>query len=155
MSHGDDCQCTLRRFQVLDDWKETTLLGWHSLPYFCDLYWILNLKSENHHHPSSCFLYCFLLPHSYSVRHYWQTTSCSFFITTFLNQDFFFFSLSANNVCFYGECSYYCSTEHALCGKPDQIEGSLAAFLPDLNLAKRKTWRNPWRRSYHKRKKAE
>lgn len=61
----------------------------------------------------------------------------------------------ANNICFYGECSYYCSTEHALCGKPDQIEGSLAAFLPDLSLAKRKTWRNPWRRSYHKRKKAE
>lgn len=64
-------------------------------------------------------------------------------------------SPSANNICFYGECSYYCSTEHALCGKPDQIEGSLAAFLPDLSLAKRKTWRNPWRRSYHKRKKAE
>ncbi|OWK11002.1 hypothetical protein Celaphus_00007391 [Cervus elaphus hippelaphus] len=62
---------------------------------------------------------------------------------------------AANNICFYGECSYYCSTEHALCGKPDQIEGSLAAFLPDLSLAKRKTWRNPWRRSYHKRKKAE
>ena len=69
---------------------------------------------------------------------------------------YFHISLSpANNVCFYGECSYYCSTEHALCGKPDQIEGSLAAFLPDLALAKRKTWRNPWRRSYHKRKKAE
>uniref|UniRef100_A0A8C7XCQ0 FAM20C golgi associated secretory pathway kinase a n=1 Tax=Oryzias sinensis TaxID=183150 RepID=A0A8C7XCQ0_9TELE len=66
-----------------------------------------------------------------------------------------FFISPANNVCFYGECSYYCSTEHALCGKPDQIEGSVAAFLPDLNLAKRKTWRNPWRRSYHKRKKAE
>ncbi|XP_054614911.1 extracellular serine/threonine protein kinase FAM20C [Dunckerocampus dactyliophorus] len=66
-----------------------------------------------------------------------------------------FFISPANNVCFYGECSYYCTTEHALCGKPDQIEGSLAAFLPDLNLAKRKTWRNPWRRSYHKRKKAE
>lgn len=66
-----------------------------------------------------------------------------------------FLYLSANNICFYGECSYYCSTEHALCGKPDQIEGSLAAFLPDLSLAKRKTWRNPWRRSYHKRKKAE
>lgn len=62
---------------------------------------------------------------------------------------------AANNICFYGECSYYCSTEHALCGRPDQIEGSLAAFLPDLALAKRKTWRNPWRRSYHKRKKAE
>lgn len=66
-----------------------------------------------------------------------------------------FFISPANNICFYGECSYYCSTEHALCGKPDQIEGSLAAFLPDLALAKRKTWRNPWRRSYHKRKKAE
>ncbi|XP_034525511.1 extracellular serine/threonine protein kinase FAM20C isoform X1 [Ailuropoda melanoleuca] len=66
-----------------------------------------------------------------------------------------FFISPANNICFYGECSYYCSTEHALCGKPDQIEGSLAAFLPDLSLAKRKTWRNPWRRSYHKRRKAE
>ncbi|XP_039216523.1 extracellular serine/threonine protein kinase FAM20C [Crotalus tigris] len=66
-----------------------------------------------------------------------------------------FFISPANNICFYGECSYYCSTEHALCGKPDQIEGSMAAFLPDLSLAKRKTWRNPWRRSYHKRKKAE
>ncbi|KAK1793884.1 hypothetical protein P4O66_010800, partial [Electrophorus voltai] len=66
-----------------------------------------------------------------------------------------FFISPANNICFYGECSYYCSTEHALCGKPDQIEGSLAAFLPDLALVKRKTWRNPWRRSYHKRKKAE
>ncbi|KAK2495781.1 hypothetical protein MC885_017728 [Smutsia gigantea] len=66
-----------------------------------------------------------------------------------------FFISPAHNICFYGECSYYCSTEHALCGRPDQIEGSLAAFLPDLALAKRKTWRNPWRRSYHKRKKAE
>ncbi|KAJ7989730.1 hypothetical protein DPEC_G00307560 [Dallia pectoralis] len=66
-----------------------------------------------------------------------------------------FFISPANNVCFYGECSYYCSTEHALCGRPDQIQGSLAAFLPDMALAKRKTWRNPWRRSYHKRKKAE
>lgn len=79
----------------------------------------------------------------------------------FLNTNFrvgfktLFLYLPANNICFYGECSYYCSTEHALCGKPDQIEGSLAAFLPDLSLAKRKTWRNPWRRSYHKRKKAE
>ncbi|XP_078274213.1 extracellular serine/threonine protein kinase FAM20C-like [Rhinoraja longicauda] len=66
-----------------------------------------------------------------------------------------FFISPANNICFYGECSYYCSTEHALCGKPDKIEGSLAAFLPDLALARRKTWRNPWRRSYHKRKRAE
>lgn len=74
---------------------------------------------------------------------------------TISNSVFFFFFPLANNLCFYGECSYYCSTEHALCGKPDQIEGSLAAFLPDQNLAKRKSWKNPWRRSYSKRKKAE
>ncbi|XP_064419237.1 extracellular serine/threonine protein kinase FAM20C-like [Latimeria chalumnae] len=66
-----------------------------------------------------------------------------------------FFISPAKNVCFYGECSYYCSTEHALCGKPDQIEASVAVFLPDLKLAKRHSWRNPWRRSYNKRKKAE
>lgn len=85
-------------------------------------------------------------------------TSCFCeFLNTNLRVGFktLFLYLPANNICFYGECSYYCSTEHALCGKPDQIEGSLAAFLPDLSLAKRKTWRNPWRRSYHKRKKAE
>ncbi|XP_074840007.1 extracellular serine/threonine protein kinase FAM20C-like [Carettochelys insculpta] len=66
-----------------------------------------------------------------------------------------FFISPANNVCFYGECSYYCSTEHALCGKPDQLEGSMAALLPDKELAKRQSWRSPWRRSYHKRKKAD
>lgn len=62
---------------------------------------------------------------------------------------------SAGNVCFYGECSYYCSTEHALCGKPDRLEGSMATLLPDKTLAKRRSWRSPWRRSYHKSKKAE
>ncbi|XP_069825015.1 extracellular serine/threonine protein kinase FAM20C-like [Dendropsophus ebraccatus] len=66
-----------------------------------------------------------------------------------------FYISPANNVCFYGECSYYCSTEHALCGKPDLLEGSLAAFLPDTTLANRKSWRSPWRRSYHKNKKAD
>ncbi|XP_048848378.1 extracellular serine/threonine protein kinase FAM20C-like [Brienomyrus brachyistius] len=66
-----------------------------------------------------------------------------------------FFISPANNTCFYGECTYYCSMEHALCGTPDHMEGSLSAFLPDLVLAKRRTWRSPWRRSYHKRKKAE
>ena len=63
--------------------------------------------------------------------------------------------MPAGNICFYGECSYYCSTEHALCGKPDQLEGSMAALLPDKALAKRRSWRSPWRRSYHKSKKAE
>ncbi|XP_052646189.1 extracellular serine/threonine protein kinase FAM20C-like isoform X2 [Harpia harpyja] len=66
-----------------------------------------------------------------------------------------FFISPAGNVCFYGECSYYCSTEHALCGKPDRLEGSVAALLPDKTLAKRRSWRSPWRRSYHKSKKAE
>ncbi|KAG7267761.1 hypothetical protein CRUP_006318 [Coryphaenoides rupestris] len=36
------------------------------------------------------------------------------------------------NTCFYGQCSYYCSTEHAVCGRPAALEGSLAAMLPDL-----------------------
>uniref|UniRef100_A0A8C8REA5 FAM20 C-terminal domain-containing protein n=1 Tax=Pelusios castaneus TaxID=367368 RepID=A0A8C8REA5_9SAUR len=66
-----------------------------------------------------------------------------------------FFISPASNICFFGECSYYCSTEHALCGKPDQLEGSMAAFLPEKELAKRHSWRSPWRRSYHKSKKAE
>ncbi|XP_042325181.1 extracellular serine/threonine protein kinase FAM20C-like [Sceloporus undulatus] len=66
-----------------------------------------------------------------------------------------FYISPAGNVCFFGECSYYCSTEHALCGKPDQLEGSMAALLPDKALAERHSWRSPWRRSYSKTKKAE
>uniref|UniRef100_A0A8C4SD85 Family with sequence similarity 20 member C, like n=1 Tax=Erpetoichthys calabaricus TaxID=27687 RepID=A0A8C4SD85_ERPCA len=66
-----------------------------------------------------------------------------------------FYISPANNVCFYGECSYYCSTEHAICGRPHLLEASLAAFLPDLSIAKRRSWRSPWRRSYNKHKKAE
>ncbi|XP_063164205.1 extracellular serine/threonine protein kinase FAM20C-like [Candoia aspera] len=66
-----------------------------------------------------------------------------------------FFISPAGNICFFGECSYYCSTEHALCGKPDKLEGSMAALLPDKMLADRHSWRSPWRRSYSKTKKAE
>ncbi|XP_070612205.1 extracellular serine/threonine protein kinase FAM20C-like [Erythrolamprus reginae] len=66
-----------------------------------------------------------------------------------------FFISPAGNICFFGECSYYCSTEHALCGKPDQLEGSMAALLPDKIIAERRSWRSPWRRSYSKTKKAE
>ncbi|XP_053114436.1 extracellular serine/threonine protein kinase FAM20C-like isoform X2 [Hemicordylus capensis] len=66
-----------------------------------------------------------------------------------------FFISPAGNICFFGVCSYYCSTEHALCGKPDQLEGSMAALLPDRELAERRQWRSPWRRSYSKYKKAE
>ena len=34
------------------------------------------------------------------------------------------------------------------------LEGSFAAFLPSKSVVPRKTWRHPWRRSYHKRRKA-
>ncbi|XP_062918676.1 extracellular serine/threonine protein kinase FAM20C-like [Mobula hypostoma] len=66
-----------------------------------------------------------------------------------------FFISPANNVCFYGSCSYYCNMEHPLCGRPELMEGSMAAYLPDVTLAKRLSWRNPWKRSYHKTKKAK
>lgn len=65
-----------------------------------------------------------------------------------------FFISPAGNLCFHGKCSYYCDTSHAICGQPDMLEASLAAFLPAKDLAPRKTWRHPWRRSYHKRRKA-
>lgn len=61
------------------------------------------------------------------------------------------FTSPANNLCFHGKCSYYCDTSHAICGQPDTLEGSFAAFLPN---SERKIWRHPWRRSYNKRKKA-
>ncbi|XP_068631598.1 extracellular serine/threonine protein CG31145 isoform X1 [Battus philenor] len=66
-----------------------------------------------------------------------------------------FFVSPANNFCFHGKCSYYCDTGHAICGNPDMLEGSFAAFLPSADLAERKVWRHPWRRSYHKRRKAQ
>ncbi|XP_021947698.1 extracellular serine/threonine protein CG31145 isoform X2 [Folsomia candida] len=66
-----------------------------------------------------------------------------------------FFVSPAGNICFHGKCSYYCDTSHAICGAPDMLEGSLAAFLPPKEAAARKVWRHPWRRSYHKRRKAQ
>ncbi|XP_074040838.1 extracellular serine/threonine protein CG31145 [Leptinotarsa decemlineata] len=66
-----------------------------------------------------------------------------------------FFVSPSDNLCFHGKCSYYCDTSHAICGNPDTLEGSFAAFLPSSKLAPTKVWRHPWRRSYHKRRKAQ
>lgn len=66
-----------------------------------------------------------------------------------------FFISPDNNLCFHGKCSYYCDTAHAICGSPDMIEGSFAIFLPGKEAAPRKVWRHPWRRGYHKRRKAQ
>ncbi|XP_023286954.1 extracellular serine/threonine protein kinase FAM20C-like [Seriola lalandi dorsalis] len=66
-----------------------------------------------------------------------------------------FFTSPVGNVCFYGQCSYYCSTEHAVCGSPRDLESSLAVMLPDLSLATRRSWRSPWRRSYSRSKLAK
>ncbi|XP_012255104.3 extracellular serine/threonine protein CG31145 [Athalia rosae] len=66
-----------------------------------------------------------------------------------------FFVSPVGNLCFHGRCSYYCDTAHAVCGSPDSLEGSLAAFLPPNDIGTRKVWRHPWRRSYHKRRKAQ
>ncbi|XP_057668825.1 extracellular serine/threonine protein CG31145 isoform X2 [Diorhabda carinulata] len=66
-----------------------------------------------------------------------------------------FFVSPSDNLCFHGKCSYYCDTSHAICGNPDMLEGSFAAFLPSPKRAPTRVWRHPWRRSYHKRRKAQ
>ena len=49
-----------------------------------------------------------------------------------------FFVSPSDNLCFHGKCTYYCDTSHAICGNPDSLEGSFAAFLPPKELAARK-----------------
>jgi hypothetical protein len=58
-------------------------------------------------------------------------------------------------VCFHGKCDYYCDTSHAVCGHPDLLEGSSMIYLPSTSAVVRKSWRHPWRRSYHKRRLAD
>ncbi|KAL4217601.1 hypothetical protein ACF0H5_022343 [Mactra antiquata] len=64
------------------------------------------------------------------------------------------FTSPAGNLCFYGECDYYCDSAFAFCGRPDVIEVSMMSYLPSRNIAGRKSWYQPWRRSYNKRRKA-
>ncbi|XP_078257413.1 pseudokinase FAM20A-like isoform X3 [Rhinoraja longicauda] len=66
-----------------------------------------------------------------------------------------FFISPENNVCFYSKCLYSCKTEYAACGRPQQLEGSVSAFLPDLYIARREQIKNPWSRSYTFADKAE
>jgi len=62
-------------------------------------------------------------------------------------------TILAGNVCFFGECKYYCDSHHAVCGTPHHIEGSCAAFLPPEDDFPRKTWPNPWAQLYSKKRK--
>lgn len=64
-----------------------------------------------------------------------------------------FFVSPIGNLCFFGECSYYCDSRHAFCGTVDQIEGSLMAFLPQD--AKPLKWKSPYRRSYSRTRSAD
>ncbi|XP_045182073.2 extracellular serine/threonine protein kinase FAM20C-like [Mercenaria mercenaria] len=64
------------------------------------------------------------------------------------------FTSPAGNLCFYGKCKKFCDHAHAFCGHPDTIEISLQSFLPPENTARRKSWSQPWRRSYSKKRKA-
>ncbi|KAK3610100.1 hypothetical protein CHS0354_032196 [Potamilus streckersoni] len=66
-----------------------------------------------------------------------------------------FYTSPVNNLCFFGECTYYCDSRHSFCGNGDIIEGSFMAFLPPDKFALRQRWKSPWRRSYSKLRKAE
>lgn len=49
-----------------------------------------------------------------------------------------FFVSPAGNLCFFGTCKVYCDVFHPICGKPDLIEGSLAAYIPEFDGSERK-----------------
>ncbi|KAM7372278.1 hypothetical protein PAMP_009457 [Pampus punctatissimus] len=51
--------------------------------------------------------------------------------------------------------TFFTSPENPVCGQPHALEVSLAAMLPDITLAPRRSWRSPWRRSYSRTKMAK
>ncbi|XP_045180393.1 extracellular serine/threonine protein CG31145-like isoform X2 [Mercenaria mercenaria] len=65
-----------------------------------------------------------------------------------------FYVSPVGNLCFYGECSYYCDSRHSFCGNVDMIEGSLMVWLPEPPDGDRDRWKSPYRRSYSKLRKA-
>lgn len=100
---------------------------------------------SGHNHPQTLLSKCFLIFISFPSLLSSPLLPCSVLLWLLL----------VGNVCFYGQCSYYCSTEHAVCGRPRKLEASLAVMLPDLSLASRRSWRSPWRRSYSRSKLAK
>jgi Golgi casein kinase, C-terminal, Fam20 len=58
--------------------------------------------------------------------------------------------IKAGNTCFYGICKLYCDAAHAVCGNGDLIEGSIAYFLPNDDVADWTEIRSMWRRSYNR-----
>jgi hypothetical protein len=53
-------------------------------------------------------------------------------------------------------CDTYCDSGQAICGHPDVVEGSLAAWLPDESEGgARQHWANPWAQSYSMKKTAK
>lgn len=48
-----------------------------------------------------------------------------------------FFTSEDNNTCFFGTCMIYCDLFHPVCGKPDKLEGSLVAYLPQFDFGLR------------------
>lgn len=49
-----------------------------------------------------------------------------------------FFTSPANKTCFYGTCMIYCNLFDPVCGTPNKIEGSIAAYLPQFRYGRRK-----------------
>lgn len=66
-----------------------------------------------------------------------------------------FYVSPVGNLCFFGDCSYYCDSRHSFCGNVDMIEGSLMVWLPEGRDAERDRWKSPYRRSYSKFRKAD